>query len=47
VMFITHSFTATDAAVVNIHYLQTNETNSIPAETPSVDIFYIENIEPY
>ncbi len=41
VMFITHSFTAADAAARNIHYLLPNQTSSIPAGTPSADIFYV------
>jgi 4-amino-4-deoxy-L-arabinose transferase-like glycosyltransferase len=40
-MFITHSFTAADAAAANIHYVLPNQTSSIPAGTPSEDIFYI------
>jgi 4-amino-4-deoxy-L-arabinose transferase-like glycosyltransferase len=40
-MFITHSFTDADAAVVDIHYLLPSETSSIPAGTPSTDVFYI------
>ncbi len=40
-MFITHSFTAADAAAANIHYLLPNQTDQIPAETPRADIFYI------
>jgi hypothetical protein len=40
-MFITHSFTASDAAARNIHYLLPNQTSSIPAGTPGTDVFYI------
>jgi len=40
-MFITHSFTTADAAAANIYYLLPNQTSSIPAGTPSEDIFYI------
>lgn len=40
-MFITHSFTAQDQTANNIHYLLPNQTSSIPAGTPSADIFYI------
>lgn len=40
-MFITHSFTAADAAAANIHYLLPNQTSTIPAGTPDGDIFYI------
>ncbi len=40
-MFITHSFTDADAAAANIHYLLPNQTSSIPAGTPSADVFYI------
>ena len=40
-MFITHSFTAADAAAANIHYLLPNQASEIPARTPSNDIFYI------
>jgi hypothetical protein len=41
-MFITHSFTAADAATANIHYLLPNQTSSIPKGTPSADVFYID-----
>jgi 4-amino-4-deoxy-L-arabinose transferase-like glycosyltransferase len=40
-MFVTHSFTTSDAAAGNIHYLLPNQTSSIPAGTPSEDVFYI------
>lgn len=40
-MFITHSFTDADAAVANIHYLLPDQTNQIPAGTPSADVFSI------
>jgi 4-amino-4-deoxy-L-arabinose transferase-like glycosyltransferase len=40
-MFITHSFTTSDAAAANIHYLLPNETSSIPVGTPSADVFEI------
>ncbi|HUC31593.1 MAG TPA: glycosyltransferase family 39 protein [Candidatus Paceibacterota bacterium] len=40
-MFITHSFTTADAAAANVHYLLPNQTDQIPAGTPSADIFYI------
>jgi 4-amino-4-deoxy-L-arabinose transferase-like glycosyltransferase len=40
-MFITHSFTTSDAGAANIHYLLPNQTNKIPAGTPSVDVFDI------
>jgi 4-amino-4-deoxy-L-arabinose transferase-like glycosyltransferase len=40
-MFITHSFTASDAAAADIHYLLPNQTSSIPAGTPSEDVFSI------
>jgi 4-amino-4-deoxy-L-arabinose transferase-like glycosyltransferase len=40
-MFITHSFTAVDQAANNIHYLLPDQASSIPAGTPSGDIFYI------
>ncbi len=40
-MFITHSFTTADAAAANIHYLLPNQTSTIPAGTPSADVFYI------
>ena len=41
-MFITHSFTKTDAAATNIHWLLPNEASSIPAGTPSTDVFSID-----
>jgi 4-amino-4-deoxy-L-arabinose transferase-like glycosyltransferase len=41
VMFITHSFTQTDMTAANIHYLLPNQTSSIPAGTPSEDVFYV------
>ena len=41
-MFITHSFTDADAAAANIHYVLPDQTSSIPAGTPSADIFYID-----
>ena len=40
-MFITHSFTNADAAAANIRYLLPNQTDQIPAGTPSADVFYI------
>ncbi len=40
-MFITHSFTTADAAAANIHWLLPDQTSSIPAGTPSADIFSI------
>jgi uncharacterized membrane protein len=40
-MFITHSFTAADAAAANIHYLLPDQTGEIPPGTPSGDIFSI------
>jgi len=40
-MFVTHSFTTSDSAAANIHYLLPNQTSSIPAGTPSADVFYI------
>jgi 4-amino-4-deoxy-L-arabinose transferase-like glycosyltransferase len=40
-MFVTRSFTTNDAAAANIHYLLPNQTNNIPAGTPSADVFYI------
>lgn len=40
-MFITHSFTAKDQSSTNIHYLLPSEASSVPAGTPSGDIFYI------
>jgi len=40
-MFITHSFTNTDATAANIHYLLPNQTNQIPTGTPSENIFSI------
>jgi hypothetical protein len=40
-MFITHSFTASDAAAADIHYLLPTQTSSIPAGTPSADVFEI------
>ena len=45
VMFVTHSFTDADAAARNIHYIvpgsPTMGTDTIPAGTPSADIFYV------
>ena len=40
-MFITHSFTTADAAAASIHWLLPDQTSSIPAGTPSADIFSI------
>ena len=40
-MFITHSFTASDTAAANIHYLLPTQTSTIPTETPSADVFEI------
>ncbi len=40
-MFITHSFTAADQTANNIHYLLPDQAGTIPANTPSSDIFYI------
>ncbi len=40
-MFITHSFTAADATAANIHYLLPDQASTIPAGTPSADVFYI------
>jgi hypothetical protein len=40
-MFITHTFTTQDQTADNIHYLLPDQTSSIPAGTPSADIFYI------
>jgi 4-amino-4-deoxy-L-arabinose transferase-like glycosyltransferase len=40
-MFVTHSFTTSDAAAANIHYLLPTQTSSIPMETPSADVFEI------
>jgi 4-amino-4-deoxy-L-arabinose transferase-like glycosyltransferase len=40
-MFITHSFTTSDAAAANIHYLLPNQTDQIPAGTPNADVFSI------
>ena len=41
-MFITHSFTASDAAARNIRYLLPNEIASIPSGTASSSIFFIK-----
>jgi 4-amino-4-deoxy-L-arabinose transferase-like glycosyltransferase len=41
VMFITHSFTQTDMTATHIHYLLPNQTSSIPAGTPSEDVFFV------
>jgi 4-amino-4-deoxy-L-arabinose transferase-like glycosyltransferase len=41
VMFITDSFTIKDQQAHNIHYLLPNETSSIPSNTPSSTVFYI------
>jgi 4-amino-4-deoxy-L-arabinose transferase-like glycosyltransferase len=40
-MFITHSFTTSDAAARNIHYLLPAQTDQIPTGTPSEDVFEI------
>jgi 4-amino-4-deoxy-L-arabinose transferase-like glycosyltransferase len=40
-MFITHSFTTADQMANNIHYLLPDQTGTIPAGTPSSEIFYI------
>jgi 4-amino-4-deoxy-L-arabinose transferase-like glycosyltransferase len=40
-MFVTRSFTASDAAAANIHYLLPTQTDQIPAGTPSAEVFYI------
>jgi hypothetical protein len=40
-MFITHSFTMSDATAANIHYLLPAQIGQIPAGTPSADIFEI------
>lgn len=40
-MFITHSFTAADAAAAHIRYLLPNQTNEIPPNVPRADIFSI------
>jgi hypothetical protein len=40
-MFITHSFTITDRAAANSHYLLSDQTAEIPHGTPSNEIFYL------
>jgi 4-amino-4-deoxy-L-arabinose transferase-like glycosyltransferase len=41
-MFLTHSFTATDDAAANIHYLTPGHASEIPTNTPRANIFFID-----
>lgn len=42
IMFITHSFTVTDANEANIHYLLPEQIGTIPKSTPAEDIFTVQ-----
>jgi 4-amino-4-deoxy-L-arabinose transferase-like glycosyltransferase len=43
IMFITHSFTVTDADGANIHYLTPDQIGTIPKSTPADDIFTLDS----